>query len=104
MNDYPLDNPENMDPEEEGVELSEGDLIEMVNEDGETVPFIFVDAFEFESDVYLALAEPEEDDAVFFMKVDQDEDGNDVYSAADEALEDALFLKFMELRNESDQD
>ena len=91
-----------LDPEEENA-LAEGDIIEMIGDDGETVSFIFVDALEYEGDVYLALAEPEEDDAVFFLKVEQDEDGNDVYNAPEEALEDILFRKFTEIR-ESDGD
>ena len=82
--------------------LTEGDIIEMIDDDGETVPFIFVDAIEYENDVYLALAEPEEDDAVFFLKVEQDEDGNDVYTAPDEALEDILFSRFTELRSQDE--
>ena len=79
--------------------MTEGDIIEMVGEDGETVSFIFVDALEYEGDVYLALAEPDEDDAVFFLKIEQDEDGNDVYNAPDEALEDILFARFTEMRS-----
>ena len=86
-------NPESFDPEEELNSLAEGDIIEMIGDDGETVSFIFVDALEYEGDVYLALAEPEEDDAVFFLKVEQDEEGNDVYNAPDEELEDVLFKK-----------
>ena len=91
--------PENFSPEEEANALEEGDIIEMIGDDGETVSFIFVDALEYEGDVYLALAEPEEDDAVFFLKIEQDEDGNDVYNAPDEALEDILFEKFSEMRS-----
>ena len=94
----------NLIPEDDSMEndanaLTEGDIIEMIDDDGETVPFIFVDAIEYENDVYLALAEPEEDDAVFFLKVEQDEDGYDVYTAPDEALEDVLFSRFTELRS-----
>ena len=91
--------PEDFSPEEEANALEEGDIIEMIGEDGETVTFIFVDALEYEGDVYLALAEPEEDDAVFFLKIEQDEDGNDVYSAPDETLEDILFERFSEMRS-----
>ena len=103
MSDEISKNQESIDPEDELNALSEGDLIEMTGEDGETVSFIFVDALEYEGDFYLALAEPEEDDAVFFLRLEQDEDGNDVYSAPDEALEDILFQKFTEMR-ESDED
>ena len=94
-----MNNMDSFDPEDELNALSEGDLIEMIGDDGETVSFIFVDAFEYEGELYLALAEPEEDDAVFFLKVEQDEDGNDVYNAPDEALEDILFKKFSDMRS-----
>lgn len=78
--------------------LEEGDLIELIDDSGKKTAFIFVDALEYEDSVYLALADQEEDDAVFFLKIDQDEDGNDVYTAPDESLEDILFRRFTELR------
>ncbi len=102
MNDEMNINPEESEQDDLNA-LAEGDLIEMIGEDGETVSFIFVDALEYEGDVYLALAEPEEDDAVFFLKVEQDEDGNDVYNAPEEALEDILFQKFTEMRSNNDE-
>jgi len=92
------------EPEEDVSALEEGDIIEMIGDDGETVPFIFVDALEYDGDVYLALAEPEEDDAVFFLKIEQDVDGNDVYTAPDEALEDALFEQFTKQREQDGAD
>ena len=92
------------EPEEDVNALEEGDIIEMIGDDGETVPFIFVDALEYDGDVYLALAEPEEEDAVFFLKIEQDEDGNDVYTAPDEALEDALFEQFTKQREQDGAD
>ena len=98
MNDDMKNNPEEMETDEDLNALEEGDIIEMVNDDGETVSFIFIDALEYEGDLYLALAEPEEDDAVFFLKIEQDEDGSDVYSAPDEDLEDILFERFTEMR------
>ncbi len=94
-----MNNMDSFDPEDELNALSEGDIIEMIGDDDETVSFIFVDALEYGDDLYLALAEPDEDDAVFFLKVEQDEDGNDVYNAPDEALEDILFKKFSEMRS-----
>ena len=102
MSDEMNNNPESFDQEEELNSLVEGDIIEMIGDDGETVSFIFVDALEYEGDIYLALAEPEEDDAVFFLKVEQDEEGNDVYNAPDEELEDILFQKFSELRSDNE--
>ena len=98
MSDEISNNPEFSEPEDGIDALSEGDIIEMIGDDGETVSFIFVDALEYEGDVYLALAEPEEDDAVFFLKIEQDADGNDVYNAPDESLEDILFSRFTEMR------
>lgn len=103
MNDEMKNNPEGMDPEEDLNALEEGDIIEMVNDEGETVSFIFIDALEYEGDLYLALAEPEEDDAVFFLKIEQDENGSDVYSAPDEDLEDILFTRFTEMRQNDDK-
>ncbi len=102
MSDEMNGNPESFDQEEELNSLVEGDIIEMIGDDGETVSFIFVDALEYEGDIYLALAEPEEDDAVFFLKVEQDEEGNDVYNAPDEELEDILFQRFSEMRGENE--
>ena len=102
MSDEMNNNPESFDQEEELNSLVEGDIIEMIGDDGETVSFIFVDALEYEGDIYLALAEPEEDDAVFFLKVEQDEEGNDVYNAPDEELEDILFQRFSEMRDENE--
>ena len=103
MSDEIKNIPEDFDPEDENM-LVEGDRIEMVDENGETVTFIFIVALEYEDSVYIALAEPEEEDAVFFLKIEQDEDGNDVYSAPDESLEDALFKKFMETHSDESDD
>lgn len=88
------------DPEEDLNALEEGDIIEMIDDNGESVPFIFVDALEYDGEIYLALAEPEEEDAVFFLKIEQDEDGSDVYTAPDESLEDALFDQFTRQREQ----
>ena len=104
MNDEMKNNPDEITSEDELNALEEGDIIEMVNDDGETVSFIFVDALEYEGDLYLALADPEEDDAVFFLKIEQDEDGSDVYSAPDEELEDILFARFTEMREKDSQE
>ena len=95
-------NNEANEPEEDLNALEEGDIIEMIDDNGESVPFIFVDALEYDGDVYLALADQEEEDAVFFLKIEQDEDGSDVYTAPDEALEDILFEQFTKQREQDD--
>jgi len=102
MSDELNTNREDFSPEDDPNALSEGDIIELVDEDGKSMPFIFIDALEYEDDIYLALAEPEEDDAVFFLKIEQDEDGNDVYSSPEEGLEDILFEKFTQMREEDE--
>ena len=103
MNEEFDKSPENNPSDEELNALSEGDLIEMINDDGETITFIFVDALEYEDKLYLALADPEEDDAVFFLQVDQDEEGNDIYTAPDEDLEDTLFDVFSKNRGSEEE-
>ena len=103
MNDEMNINPEESEQDDLNA-LAEGDLIEMIGEDGETVSFIFVDALEYEGDEYLALATQDEEDAVFFLKLEQDEDGNDVYSAPEEGLEDVLFSRFCELREQDEEE
>ena len=95
-------NDEMLNPEEEPYALSEGDIIEMLDDNGETIQFTFVDALEYEGNTYLALTEPEEDDAVFFLRIDQDEDGSDVYTAPEEELEDKLFEEFLRMREQDD--
>jgi len=103
MNDEFNASLENNDSEDELNALTEGDLIEMIDDKGETISFIFVDALEYENKLYLALADPDEDDAVFFLQIDQDEEGNDIYTAPDEKLEDILFEVFLQNRS-NDED
>lgn len=93
---------EMINPDDEQYALSEGDVIEMLDENGETIRFTFVDALEYEGKTYLALTEPEEDDAVFFLRIDTDEDGSDVYTAPEEELEDRLFEQFLKQREQDD--
>ena len=90
--------------ENEAFELAEGDLIEMVDESGETIPFVFIHAMEFRDGIYLALTEQEEDDQVFFLKMEQDENGGDIYTAPDEDIEDALFEQFLKEYEESGEE
>lgn len=103
MNDEFNASLEHNDSEDELNALTEGDLIEMIDDKGETISFIFVDALEYENKLYLALADPDEDDAVFFLQIDQDEEGNDIYTAPDEKLEDILFEVFLQNRS-NDED
>ena len=97
-------NNEMMNPDDEQYALAEGDVIEMLDENGETIRFTFVDALEYEGNTYLALTDEEEEDAVFFLRIDQDEDGSDVYTAPEEELEDRLFEQFLKQREQDEQE
>ena len=97
-------NNEMMNPDDEQYALAEGDVIEMLDENGETIRFTFVDALEYEGNTYLALTDEEEEDAVYFLRIDQDEDGSDVYTAPEEELEDRLFEQFLKQREQDEQE
>ena len=88
----------NPDPEEED------ELIELVDENGETTVFEHLATLEYEGDTYLALCEPEDEESnededleVFILKIEQDEEGNDVYTVPDDDVADAVFDKLVEL-------
>ncbi len=97
--------PEDEIPEGDAPEeLEEGDLIEMYDDEGNAMTFVFIGAVEYEDDCYVALTDQEEEDAVFFLKIEQDEDGNDVYTAPSDELEDKLFERFMEIYGEDEEE
>jgi len=86
-------------------------IIELIDEEGEPVQFEHLATIEHEGDFYLFLtevtegSEAEEGDEcdVVIMKIEQDEDGNDVYIyEEDEALQEVLFGKFLELVQEEE--
>ncbi len=82
------------DPEEED------DLVELVDENGETTVFEHLATLEYEGESYLALCDPEseeEDLEVFILKIEQDEDGNDVYNVPADDVADAVFAKLVEM-------
>ncbi len=78
------------------------DLIELVDESGETTLFELLGSFPFNDSHYLAVTPPTgEDDPesmeVFILKVIQDADGNDTYVTPDDAESDAAFNHFLTL-------
>ena len=87
-------------------------IVELVDDEtGETVVFEHLATLEHEGDMYIALMLPEDvesdDDEgeVIIMKIDQDEDGNECYvSVEDEALQEAVFEKFLALMEEDEAD
>ena len=93
-----------MDENENFVELVD-------DETGETVVFEHLATLEYDGDMYIALMLPEEaenddeEDEVIIMMIDQDEDGNECYvSVEDEAVQEAVFEKFLALMEEDDAD
>ena len=81
----------------------ENELVELVDENGETTVFEHLATLEFEGESYLALSDPEsdkEDLEVFILKIEQDEDGNDVYTVPDDNVADAVFARLVELSDD----
>ena len=87
-------------------------IVELVDDEtGETVVFEHLATLEHEGDMYIALmlsedVESDDDEGeVIIMKIDQDEDGNECYvSVEDDALQEAVFEKFLALMEEADAD
>lgn len=82
-------------------------VIELIDEEGEAVQFEHLATIEHEGDFYIVLTELTEeanDDGecdVVIMKIEPDADGNDTYVYEEnEALQEILFNKFLELMDE----
>ena len=78
----------------------EDDLVELVDENGETTVFEHLATLEYEGESYLALCDPEseeEDLEVFILKIEQDENGEDVYNVPDEDVADAVFAQLLRM-------
>ena len=89
---------ENREPEIE----EENDLIELVDEEGETQVFELLGSFEMDGNQYLAVSEPTDEEdpeslEVFILKTIPDEDGNDTYVPAEGDEADAAFNHFLTL-------
>lgn len=80
----------------------EDDLIELVDEEGETQVFELLGTFEFKGNQYISVSDPtEENDAesieVFILKIVQDENGNDTYVSVENEEADEAFNHFLTL-------
>ena len=97
---------ENKIPEEEN-----DDLIELVDEDGNSLVFEHLATFEYKGETYLALCEPEDEEAeeeggeleVFFLKIETDENGEDVYNTPDDDVADEIFDEFLKLVEDTEE-
>ena len=88
--------------QQEETKMDENKIIELIDENGESVQFQLLAGFEHEGAQYIAVTDDlgEDEDAecgVFFMLVEQDEEGEVYDPVEDEALMDVLFNKFMQL-------
>ena len=88
----------NGNPEED----EEMELIELIDEDGETQTFELLAAFDLNDAHYLAVSEPIEDEdvesvEVFILKTVTDEEGNDSYVTVEEDESDVAFQHFLTL-------
>ena len=86
----------------DGVEdEQEGGIVELIDEDGQSVRFEHLMTLEHEGELYVMLtaleATPDTDeDEVFILKIDKDEQGEDCYvTIDDEDTLQAVFDKFV---------
>lgn len=97
-----MNNDEFMDFEDE----ENDDLIELVDDNGESVTFEHLATLTYKGETYLALADPEAEDPegleVIIMKIDQDEVGSDIYTAPEDDVADAVFNEFMKMMDDTD--
>ena len=104
MSDSNFEN--DLDPNEQD------DLIELVDEEGETVLFEHMATLEHQGETFLALTPAGEEDTetddedmeILIMQIQQDENGQDIYVRPDEALEEQVFEKFLKMIDELEKD
>ena len=86
----------------------ENDLVELVDENGETTVFEHLATLGYEGESYLALSDPESDEEddleVFILKIEQNENGEDVYTVPDDAVADAVFARLIEMTEDFGED
>ena len=88
-------------------ENEEDNLVELIDENGESTVFEHLATLEYEGESYLALCDPESEEdelEVFILKIEQDEKGEDVYNVPDDDVADAVFAKLVELTDDLSED
>ena len=95
-----------MDNEKNQIPENDEDLIELIDENGESSFFEHLATFEYKGESYLAVCDPETDEEVedeeselevFILKIETDEDGNDVYTVLEDDKADEVFDYFVTL-------
>lgn len=87
----------------------ESNIIELIDEDGESVSFEHLATLEHEGNYYIALMvldeenQDDEEGEVVIMKIEQDDEGNECYVyVEDEDVQEAVFDKFLQLMEEEE--
>lgn len=89
----------------------ESNIIELIDEDGESVSFEHLATLEHEGNYYIALMvldeenQDDEEGEVVIMKIEQDDEGNECYVyVEDEDVQEAVFDKFLQLMEEEEDE
>jgi len=86
----------------------ERNIVELLDENGETVEFEHLATLEYEGAYYIALTpavDDEEDEGeVLFMRIEEDENGEECYVYVEEEdLQEKVFAEFMRILQEEDE-
>lgn len=107
---------EKLNPENENNEQFDEDeddsMIELTDDNGETVLYEQLGSFDFEGNTYLALSEPAENDQeaenedveVFLLRYDHDENGTEVFTTPDDEEADRAFEYFCSLVDDQEEE
>ena len=95
--------------QQEEKTMDENNIIELIDEDGESVQLRLLAGIEHEGAKYIAATDDLNEDGegecdVFFLLVEEDEEGESYQSVEDEALQEALFARFLEMVEEDEGD
>ena len=87
------------------------DVIELTDDEGNTVRFSYLTTVDYEGELYILVTEADEDDEseeadVEILKIEKDEKtGEDIYvTVDDENVGNAVFDKFMQMLSEEDSE
>ena len=92
------------------MEIDPENLVELVDDEGNTVHFEHLMSLEHKGKVYICLAPAEpmedvEDDELVIMRIEQDEEGNDYYTTIESEAElNEVFEKYCELAEADEEE
>ena len=92
------------------LDMEQDNVVELVDEDGNSVRFEHLMSLEHEGKFYICLVplDPMEDvseDELVILRIETDAEGNDVYATVDDEAElDAVFEKYLEIAEADEQE